>query len=87
MTTLVWPEKNGALGAPRRLMHILSVLSRHKILKGMLGKKHWPSPQAVREAIEELGLTYIKLGQVLAMRRDLLPSVYSDELGFPYFSC
>ena len=80
MTAPIWLERNGALGTPRRLLHILRVLLRHKLLGGMLGKKHWPSPRALREAIEELGLTYIKFGQVLAMRRDLLPSVYSDEL-------
>jgi len=34
----------------------------------------------VREALEELGLTFLKFGQVLAMRRDLLPAAYTDEL-------
>ncbi|WP_316411804.1 hypothetical protein [Mesoterricola silvestris] len=44
------------------------------------GKDHWPSPKDVREAIEELGLTFIKFGQVLALRRDLLPGAYIEEL-------
>src|SRR5688500_19249409 len=34
-----------------------------------------------REALEELGTTYIKLGQLLSSRPDLLPDVYIDELG------
>jgi ubiquinone biosynthesis protein len=34
----------------------------------------------VREAFEELGLVFLKFGQVLAMRRDLLPAAYIDEL-------
>lgn len=34
-----------------------------------------------REALEELGTTYIKLGQILSSRSDLLPDVYIDELG------
>jgi ubiquinone biosynthesis protein len=33
-----------------------------------------------REALEELGTTYIKLGQLLSSRPDLLPDVYIDEL-------
>jgi ubiquinone biosynthesis protein len=34
----------------------------------------------VRETFEELGLTFLKFGQVLAMRRDLLPDAYINEL-------
>src|SRR3954453_6739821 len=33
-----------------------------------------------RLALEELGTTYIKLGQLLSSRPDLLPDVYIDEL-------
>ena len=50
------------------------------LLGALLGRRKLPPPQAVRKAIEELGLTYIKLGQVLAMQRGLLPEAYIDEL-------
>jgi predicted unusual protein kinase regulating ubiquinone biosynthesis (AarF/ABC1/UbiB family) len=33
-----------------------------------------------RQALEELGTTYIKLGQLLSSRPDLLPDVYIEEL-------
>jgi predicted unusual protein kinase regulating ubiquinone biosynthesis (AarF/ABC1/UbiB family) len=33
-----------------------------------------------REALEQLGTTYIKLGQLLSSRPDLLPDVYIEEL-------
>src|SRR5438067_4192290 len=33
-----------------------------------------------REALEELGTTYIKLGQLLSSRPDLLPDQYIEEL-------
>ena len=36
--------------------------------------------QRFRRALEELGTTYIKLGQLLSSRPDLLPDVYIDEL-------
>ncbi len=61
-------------------MQILRVLARHGFLGVLRGKSHWPPPKAVRETIEELGLTFIKFGQVLALRRDLLPDAYIDEL-------
>src|ERR671933_2019328 len=37
--------------------------------------------QEFRHALEELGTTYIKLGQLLSSRPDLLPDVYIEELG------
>jgi ubiquinone biosynthesis protein len=36
---------------------------------------------ALRQALESLGMTYLKLGQYLAMRFDLLPVVVCRELG------
>ena len=51
---------------------------------------HWHDPQAmahmapperVRRALEDLGPTFVKLGQVLATRVDLLPPEWIAELG------
>ncbi len=39
-----------------------------------------PVPQAVRKTLEELGPTFVKLGQVLSTRADLLPESYITEL-------
>ena len=80
MAVLVDLEKRNLLRAAPRLMQILRVLARHKILGALRGKRHWPPPKEVRETFEELGLTFLKFGQVLAMRRDLLPDAYIDEL-------
>jgi len=80
MAVIIDPEKGSLLRAAPRLMQILGVLARHKFLGVLRGKSHWPSPKEVRETFQELGLTFLKFGQVLAMRRDLLPSAYIDEL-------
>src|ERR1035437_8317502 len=80
MALLIDPERTKALRAVPRLMQILGVLTRHKFLGALFGRGHWPSPKEVRETFEELGLVFLKLGQVLALRRDLLPGAYIDEL-------
>ena len=39
-----------------------------------------PLPRRVRLALESLGPIFVKFGQVLSTRRDLLPPEYADEL-------
>ncbi len=80
MVVMIDAEKSSLLRAAPRLMHILRVLARHNCMGALLGKRHWPSPKEVRDTFEELGLVFLKFGQVLAMRRDLLPAAYIDEL-------
>lgn len=51
--------------------------------KGLLSMLKHPSPRQaarLRKALEELGPTFIKLGQALSARADMLPTVYVDEL-------
>ncbi len=74
------PSVPQAKRALPRLLQILRVLARHKMLGALFGKRHGPSPKQLREAFEELGLVFLKFGQVLAMRRDMLPGAYIDEL-------
>ena len=57
-----------------RLREILSILRKHNILAGL-------SPQKVRLILEELGPTYIKMGQIMSMQTDTLPYEYLQELG------
>lgn len=45
-----------------------------------LNRKTKPSPERLRETIEELGTTFIKFGQILAQRPDIVPQKYIDEL-------
>ena len=79
MAVLIDPDRS-KLRAVLRLMQILRVLARHKFLGALFGRGHWPPPKEVRETLEELGVVFLKFGQVLAMRRDLLPAAYIKEL-------
>ena len=68
MEVMIDPEKSSLLRVAPRVMQILRVLARHKFLRALLSKRHWPPPKVVRETLAELGLTFLKFGQVLAMR-------------------
>jgi ubiquinone biosynthesis protein len=63
-----------------RLAQILGVAARHKLLSALMGRRGRPPPNELRQAFEELGLVFLKFGQVLAMRPDLLPAGYAEEL-------
>ena len=57
----------------QRLMEIVEVVRRHEIGKGV-------TPDKLCAIIEELGPTFIKLGQILSMRSDILPKAYCEAL-------
>lgn len=77
---MIDPKNISLLQATPRLVQIVRVLVRRKFLGALVGRHDWPPPKEVRETFEELGLAFVKLGQVLAMRRDLLPIAYIEEL-------
>jgi ubiquinone biosynthesis protein len=74
------PQKNGMMWTAKRLAQVLRVLSRHGLLRALGGRSQWPPPSELRLAFQELGLVFLKFGQVLALRRDLLPDPYIREL-------
>jgi predicted unusual protein kinase regulating ubiquinone biosynthesis (AarF/ABC1/UbiB family) len=67
---------------PRRVWHVLAIFVRYFIAPAL----HLPrsdrrgGPVRMRLAFEQLGGAWIKLGQMLALRFDLLPTAYCDEL-------
>lgn len=77
------PASIGIMATARnlpRLIRIARILARHGLFAAVRGKAHWPAPPHVREALEECGVVFLKFGQVLALRRDILPDEYVREL-------
>ena len=56
-----------------RFLQIGGILRKHKVILGV-------TPEKLRAVLEDLGPTFVKLGQLLSMRSDLLPLPYCEEL-------
>jgi ubiquinone biosynthesis protein len=72
----------------KRALEVARTARRQRLLRvlrevGLVGDRPATREGAVefRRALEELGTTYLKLGQLLSSRPDLLPDVYIEELG------
>ena len=57
----------------RRLREITKVLLKHKVQTGI-------TPAKVRKIAEDLGPTFVKIGQILSLRDDMIPFAYCEEL-------
>lgn len=71
-------EKDAKTKAPsegngKRLKKIISILLKQEITKGL-------TPEKLRLIIEDMGPTFVKIGQVMSMRQDILPIEYCKEL-------
>ena len=71
----------------RRAGEVVNVARRRRLVRvlrelGLAGNRPATREGAVefRLALEQLGTTFLKLGQLLSSRPDLLPDVYIDEL-------
>lgn len=56
-----------------RLAQILGILKKHHVTKGM-------DPVKFREILEDLGPTFVKIGQIMASRQDMFSERYCKEL-------
>ena len=84
---------NAARAQSSRLAHIAAVLWRHG-LAHLIGRRldRWPvlarrlppgdlsGPERLRALIEDLGGTFVKFGQMLALQPDIIPFAYCNAL-------
>lgn len=80
----------GRIARARRYSKITAIASRHGLGPALRGRAGGDEPQrqarlarSFREALEEAGVTFVKLGQVLSTRADLLSPEFVAELGKP----
>ncbi len=57
----------------RRIKEMLDIVRRYDIFHGL-------TPQSLRRMLEELGPTFVKAGQILSMRSEILPPSFTREL-------
>jgi|AGTN01.3.fsa_nt_gi Predicted unusual protein kinase len=59
--------------ASERFKEIVKVLSHYDLIHGV-------TPEKLRRILEELGATFVKFGQIMSMRPDMIPAGYCEEL-------
>lgn len=65
---------SGGLGSrARRVAEILSIARKYDVAHGL-------TPKGLRRMLEELGPTFVKAGQILSMRSEILPESFTREL-------
>lgn len=69
------PEKKKGLRTPGK--RLLAFLIKPFIKKSL---RNLPFQVQLRKRLELLGSTYVKLGQIMSIREDLLPKIVTDEL-------
>lgn len=57
----------------RRFNEIVGILRRHQLTQGL-------TPEKVLAILEDLGPTFVKFGQIMSMRSDILPKEYCKAL-------
>ncbi|MDO4537841.1 MAG: lipopolysaccharide core heptose(II) kinase RfaY [Coriobacteriales bacterium] len=57
----------------KRMAEMLAIVRKYEIVKGL-------TPQSLRRMLEELGPTFVKAGQILSMRSEILPEAFCKEL-------
>lgn len=63
-----------------RLREMLHIVRRHHLRNGL-------TPVELRSMLEELGPSFIKIGQTLSTRSEILPPAYCEELSYLQTEC
>lgn len=66
-------SSQATLSSSKRLFQILGILKKHKLTQGI-------DPIKLRMILEELGPTFVKIGQIMSTRQDMFSERYCKEL-------
>ena len=66
-------DNQAPLKSHTRLAEIIGILRKHHITQGV-------DPVKLRHIIEDLGPTFVKIGQIMASRQDMFSERYCKEL-------
>ncbi|MCZ0978198.1 hypothetical protein O1L60_00215 [Streptomyces diastatochromogenes] len=87
MRPLGWAQSvRGRIGRARRYSAVVRIATRHGLGPYLRGRRRAPGvrhellARELRQALQAGGTTFVKLGQLMSTRRDLLPEVYVEEL-------
>jgi len=72
-------RKHGAAGFVFRVRALVAALVRPFLDRDI---RALPYPGQLRKRLEILGPTYVKLGQILSLRKDILPDIVTEELRY-----
>jgi ubiquinone biosynthesis protein len=85
----LWRSWHARVARTRRYVQILRILVRHGLARFLRGQRHSgldssafrrELARSLRQALDEGGVTFVKLGQQLSTRRDLIPAEFVEEL-------
>ncbi|GAB2609179.1 ABC1 kinase family protein [Pseudactinotalea suaedae] len=85
----LWRSWRSRLSRGRRYAEIVGIVTKHGLSRFLRGRRPAGASssaerrelaRALRRTLEEGGVTFVKLGQQLSTRRDLLPPEFIDEL-------
>lgn len=74
---MVW---HGMMDIASRFVRVMPAIFRESHRQKALFRSRFPSPSGIRQVMEKLGPSFIKLGQLLSTRDDILAPSYVDEL-------
>lgn len=66
-------NNKNTLSSKKRLLQIISILKKHHLTKGI-------DPVKFRVILEDLGPTFVKIGQIMSSRQDMFSQRYCKEL-------
>ena len=66
-------KNNTVLSSKKRLAEIIAILKKHQVTKGV-------NPVKFRRILEDLGPTFVKIGQIMSSRQDMFSERYCKEL-------